>query len=112
MAYCHNHSIPSDKKFVITDADPPRRLVREIDGRPALEVYAAACGFRGRPRESRDFAPFPLMIRIGGHYYPRRMQRLSPDRTPEFASPPQPAPVVPPCNPGNPIPPLADLHSP
>jgi hypothetical protein len=85
IAYCHNHYIHSNKKFVITDADPARRLVREIDGRPALEVYAAACGFRKRPCESRDFAPFPLMIRIGGHYYPRGMQRIYPDGTLEFA---------------------------
>jgi len=94
MAYCHNHYIHSDKKFVITDADPPRRLVREIDGRPALEVYAAACGFRKRPRESRDFAPFPLMIRIGGHYYPRGMQRIYPDGTLEFACALEPGLVV------------------
>ena len=81
IAYCHNHFMQSDKKFVITDADPARRLVREIDGRPALEVYAAACGFRRPPRQSGDFAPFPLMIRIGGgHYYARGVQRSLPGR--------------------------------
>ena len=31
-AYCHNHYLPSDKKMVITDAEPERRVVREIDG--------------------------------------------------------------------------------
>jgi hypothetical protein len=94
IAYCHNHYIQSDKKFVITDADPKRRLVREIDGRPALEVYAAACGFRRPPRESRDFAPFPLMIRIGGHYYARGMQRIYPDGALEFACALEPGLVV------------------
>ena len=93
IAYCHNHYIHSDKKFVITDADPARRLVREIDGRPALEVYAQACGFR-KPRESRDFAPFPLMIRIGGHYYTRGMQRIHPDGALEFACALEPGLVV------------------
>jgi hypothetical protein len=111
IAYCHHHYIHSDKKFVITDADPARRLVREIDGRPALEVYAGACGFRNRPRESRDFAPFPLMIRIGGHYYPRGMQRIYPDGTLEFACALEPGLVVALGKPGNMIARLDDLLS-
>jgi hypothetical protein len=94
IAYCHNHYLQSEKKFVITDADPARRLVREIDGRPALEVYAAACGFRRPPRESGDFAPYPLMIRIGGHYYARGMQRIYPDGALEFACALEPGLVV------------------
>jgi hypothetical protein len=94
VAYCHNHYLQSDKKLVITDADPARRLVREIDGRPALQVYAAACGFRRTPRESSDFAPFPLMIRIGGHYYARGMQRIYPDGALEFACALEPGLVV------------------
>jgi hypothetical protein len=93
-AYCHNHYVPSDKKMVITDADPARRLVREIDGRPALSVFAAACGFRRVPRQGDEFAPFPLMIRIGGHYYARGMQRIYPDGALEFACALEPGLVV------------------
>jgi hypothetical protein len=101
IAYCHNHYIQSDKKFVITDADPARRLVREIDGRPALAVYAAACGFRRPPHEIRDFAPFPLMIRIGGHYYARGTQRIYPDGALEFACALEPGLVVALAKPGD-----------
>jgi hypothetical protein len=111
VAYCHNHYMHSDKKFVITDADPARRLVREIDGRPALEVYAAACGFRKSTRASVDFAPFPLMIRIGGHYYPRGMQRIYPDGTLEFACALEPGLVVALGKPGNMIARLDDLFT-
>jgi len=111
IAYCHHHYIHSNKKFVITDADPARRLVREIDGRPALEVYAQACGFRKRPRGSLDFAPFPLMIRIGGHYYPRGMQRIYPDGTLEFACALEPGLVVALGKPGNMIARLDELLS-
>lgn len=93
-AFCHNHYMPSSKKMVITEADPARRLVREIDGRPALEVYALACGFRKVPRESGEFSPYPLMIRIGGHYYARGMQRIYPDGTLEFACALEPGLVV------------------
>jgi hypothetical protein len=111
IAYCHNHYMPSDKKFVITDADPARRVVREIDGRPALAVYAAACGFRRPPRESRDFAPFPLMIRIGGHYYARGMQRIYPDGALEFACALEPGLVVALAKPGDMIASLDELFA-
>jgi len=93
-AYCHNHHVPSDKKMVITDADPARRLVREIDGRPALGVYAASCGFRRAPSGSNEFAPYPLMIRIGGLYYARGMQRIYPGGVLEFACALEPGLVV------------------
>ena len=85
VAYCHNHYVASEQRVVITDADPARRLVRTIDGRRALDVYAARCGFRQSPRDSLDFAPYPLMIRIGGQYYARGTQRIYPDGTLEFA---------------------------
>ncbi len=111
IAYCHNHFLQSEKKFVITDADPARRLVREIDGRPALEVYAAACGFRRPPRESGDFAAFPLMIRIGGHYYARGMQRIYPDGALEFACALEPGLVVALAKPGDMIASLAALFT-
>jgi len=110
-AYCHNHYVPSDKKMVITDADPARRLVREIDGRPALAVYAAACGFRRVPRQGDEFAPFPLMIRIGGHYYARGMQRIYPDGTLEFACALEPGLVVALAKPGDMIASLESLFS-
>ncbi len=84
-AYCHNHYVPTDERIVITDADAGRRLVRTIDGRRALDVYARKCGFRQPPRDSLDLAPYPLMIRIGGQYYARGTQRIYPDGTLEFA---------------------------
>ena len=110
-AYCHNHYLRSDKKLVITDADPARRLVREIDGRPALEVYSAACGFRRPPSESRDFAPFPLMIRIGGNYYARGMQRIYADGALEFACALEPGLVVSLGKPGDMVTSLSSLYA-
>ena len=85
VAYCHNHYVATDERIVITDADPARRLVRTLDGRRALDVYARKCGFRKAPRESLEFAPYPLMIRIGGQYYARGTQRIYADGTLEFA---------------------------
>jgi len=103
--------MPSDKKMVITEADPARRVVREIDGRPALEVYSAACGFRKPPRASGDFAPYPLMIRIGGHYYARGMQRIYADGALEFACALEPGLVVALAKPGDMVARLDDLFT-
>jgi len=84
-ALSHNHYGAGARKIVITDADPERRLVREINGRPALAEYARACGFSKPPAHVAEYAPYPLMIRIGGQYFARGMQRIYDDGAIEFA---------------------------
>ena len=84
-ALSHNHYIAGKSKIVITDADPERRLVREINGRPALAEYAKACGFKRPPQNVAEYAPYPLMIRIGGQYFARGVQRVYADGSIEFA---------------------------
>jgi hypothetical protein len=81
----HNHYSVSARKIVITDADPEKRLVREINGREALAEYARACGLRRPSHEVAAYAPYPLMIRIGGQYFARGMQRIYDDGSIEFA---------------------------
>jgi hypothetical protein len=85
MAVSHHHFTVGERKIVITAADPERRIVREINGRPALREYAAACGLRRRSTALADYAPYPLMIRIGGQYFARGVQRVHPDGSMEFA---------------------------
>jgi hypothetical protein len=111
VAYCHNHYVTSERRAVITDADPARRLVREMDGYPALEVYSRLCGFRRVPTESREFAPFPLMIRIGGQYYARGMQRIYADGALEFACALEPGLVVAIARPGDMVARFSDMFA-
>ncbi len=85
MALTHNHYRAGTRKVVITEADPERRLVREINGRPALAEFAAACGFRKPPASIVQYAAHPLMIRVGGHYFARGVQRVFDDGSIEFA---------------------------
>ncbi len=85
MALTHNHYRAGTRKVVITEADPERRLVREINGRPALAEFAAACGFRKPPATIAQYAAHPLMIRVGGHYFARGVQRVFEDGSIEFA---------------------------
>ena len=84
-AYCHNHYTATERKIVITGADPPRRVVDEIDGMPALRTYTALCGLKRNAVSAEDFAPYPLMVRIGGQYYARGVQRVAEGGALEFA---------------------------
>jgi hypothetical protein len=94
LALSHHNFIPGRKRFVITDADPERRLVHEINGEKALKVYADACGLKGGHYTARDFAPYPFMLRIGERHFARGMQRIYPGGTIEFACAMEPGLVV------------------
>ncbi len=93
-AFSHSHHIPGRRRFVITAADPERRLVHEINGRNALKVYAAACGLKSVAPAAAAFAPYPLMMRMGDQYFARGMQRVYEDGTIEFACAMEPGLVV------------------
>ena len=94
LALSHHNFVPGRRRLVVTDADPDRRLVHEIDGRSALQVYAAACGLRSVPKDAGVFAPFPLMIKVGGQYFARGTQRIYEDGSIEFACAMEPGLVV------------------
>jgi len=94
LALCHHHYVPGRRRLVVTDADPDRRLVREFNGRSALQVYSAACGFRSVPKDVEVFAPHPLMVKVGGQYFVRGMQRILADGALEFACAIEPGLVV------------------
>jgi hypothetical protein len=85
--HTHTHHLPGARRAVITRADPERRLVHEINGRPAAAEYATLCGLKSMSGfVAADFAAFPLMVRIGGNYYARGIQRVLRDgKTLEFA---------------------------
>lgn len=100
-AVSHTHYVPGRRRVVITEADPARRLVIEIDGQRAVESYARAAGLPSLPRDAGDCAPHPLMIRIGGQYFARGLQRLHPDGALEFACAMEPGMVLAVARPGD-----------
>ena len=73
------HYVPASAKLVITEADPARRRVSEIDGMPAAEAYARAVGVRVDELSASVFARNPVMLRIGDQYYIRSIQRVEPN---------------------------------
>jgi hypothetical protein len=94
LAINHTHYVPGRRKLVITSADPDRRLVREIDGRNAVEAYSAALGLKRPARDIAELATFPLMVRVGGQHFCRGAQRIYPNGSIEFACAMEPGLVV------------------
>ncbi len=79
------HFIPTDQKLVVTRADPAKRIVYEINGKPAAAEYARLIGVDIPSIEYMTFAMHPLMIRVGGECYVRSVMNLNPDGSLTFA---------------------------
>jgi hypothetical protein len=73
------HFVPGSKKLVITRADPARRIVFEIDGKPAAWEYARILGLEIDELKPMVFSKYPVMLRIGGEYYVRSIQKVNED---------------------------------
>ena len=80
----HQHFQPSTIKLVVTEADPDKRLVKEINGGPAAEAYAQLIGTSIDRLESAVFSQHPLMLRIGNDYYVRSISNVEPDGSLKF----------------------------
>ncbi|HYZ24049.1 MAG TPA: FIST C-terminal domain-containing protein, partial [Rhodopila sp.] len=75
---CH-HFLGSDIKMAVTAADPHACVVHEINAEPAGAEYARVIGLRPRDLTRIRFAESPLMVRVGGEYHARSIQRVNED---------------------------------
>jgi len=73
------HFVPTDKKLVITKADPNRRIVYEINGMPAATEYASMLGLNIDDLETMVFTKYPVLLKIGGEFYVRSIQKVNND---------------------------------
>ncbi|MDR0736185.1 MAG: FIST C-terminal domain-containing protein [Zoogloeaceae bacterium] len=78
------HFEPTEKRLVITEADVATRTVMEINGLPAAEEYANTVGLSLKKLTPQVFAAHPVMLRIGGEYYVRSIQKVNPDGSLRF----------------------------
>ncbi len=78
------HFQPTETKLVITKADPENRQVFEIDGEPAARAYAEILGLEIDQLNSMVFSSHPVMLRIGGEYYVRSIQKVNEDGSLSF----------------------------
>jgi len=73
------HFVATDKRLVITEADPATRTIREINGLPAAEEYARMVGVDVQDLGPMHFAISPLVVTMGGTDYVRAIQKANPD---------------------------------
>lgn len=73
------HFASLDERLVVTEADPDRRVVREINGLPAAEEYARLVGVRPEDLDPTHFAASPVVVLIDGTDYVRSILRAESD---------------------------------
>ena len=76
--------IPSAQKLVVTASDPDKRIVYEFNAAPAADEYAAAIGIAPESLNAMSFASHPMVVRVGGEYFCRSIQKVNPDRSLSF----------------------------
>jgi len=76
--------IPSDEKLVVTRSDPDRRIVHEFNAAPAAIAYAEIIGTDPGFLTPQSFASHPLVMRVGGEYYCRSIQKVNEDHSLSF----------------------------
>jgi hypothetical protein len=73
------HFIASDEMLVVTEADPAKRIVTEINGLPAAREYARLLGVGPGALDPNHFAAFPVTVLIYGTDYVRSIQKANAD---------------------------------
>ncbi|MBD3169678.1 MAG: hypothetical protein GF307_09370 [candidate division Zixibacteria bacterium] len=73
------HFVPTEEKLVVTEAEPAKRIITEINGNPAAEEYANLVGMGVEELNPTVFSNNPVMLKIGGDYYVRSIQKANPD---------------------------------
>ncbi|HEY5341778.1 MAG TPA: nitric oxide-sensing protein NosP [Candidatus Aquilonibacter sp.] len=84
QVFATQHFTSSQAKMVVTQADPQRRAVIEINAEPAAQEYARIIGMRRRDLGEAVFATHPLAIKVGNSYFVRSIQRIDDDGALKF----------------------------
>ena len=79
MPFKTQHFVATDERLVVTEADPVRRTVSEINGLPAAAEYARALGVAESELGPSRFASSPVVVLIDGGNYVRSIQQANPD---------------------------------
>ncbi|NLD98734.1 MAG: FIST domain containing protein [Fibrobacter sp.] len=78
------HFISTERRMVITRANPENRLVYEINGNLAAEEYAKQLGLSRNELSFSHFSKYPLLLRFGEQNYIRSIQKINPDGSMKF----------------------------
>jgi hypothetical protein len=73
------HFTGTDRRGVVTAANPSTRTVLEIDALPAAEGYARLVGVDASELKPSFFSSHPVVVRVGGADHARAVQKANPD---------------------------------
>lgn len=72
-----DHLIPTRLRMVVTEADPARRIVHEINAEPAAPEYARILGKDPDQLTTFTFAAHPLVVQLGDQHHVRAIQKVA-----------------------------------
>jgi hypothetical protein len=78
------HFVAAGERLVVTAADVGRRVVKEINGLPAVQEYARLTGIPEDRLDPSHFAAWPVVVMIDGTDYVRSIQHANPDGSLSF----------------------------
>jgi hypothetical protein len=84
MAFRTQHFVQSSKRMVVTKSDPNKRVVYEINGRPAAREFAKLVNLQITELTPQIFATHPVVVRVGGQYYVRSIAKVNDDESLTF----------------------------
>ncbi len=73
-----DHLTPTERRMVVTEADPRKRTVSRINAEPAAREYARLLGKDPVNLDTFTFAAHPLAVRMGRRHHVRAIQRILP----------------------------------
>lgn len=76
--------VATDEKLVVTASDPDHRLVYEFNAGPAVAEYASVVGLSPDELTALSFASYPVVVRVGGEYFCRSIQKTNEDGSLSF----------------------------
>ena len=79
-----DHFVSSETRMVVTEADPTTRIVTEINAEPAGREYARLVGLAVDKLTPMIFATHPVVVKVGGRYYTRSIQKVNDDESLTF----------------------------
>lgn len=73
-----DHLLPTERRMVVTAADPGGRMVRRINAEPAAHEYARLVGCDPARLDAFTFAAHPIAVRMGAQHHVRAIQQIMP----------------------------------
>lgn len=73
------HFVPSELALVVSAADADQRVILELDGEPAAELYARRTGVSVAELTPSHFSNHPIVVEMGGESYVRSIAKVTPE---------------------------------